>query len=177
MPQNEAQAVWFETHLKPHEAMLRAWLQSRFSDHSEIDDIIQEAFIRVLEANEASPIASPKAYLFATARNLALARWRHGNVAGQNSLAELDLSTILDDGAGVPDAVARAEELEILTKAIQSLPTRCRQILTLRKIYGLPQREVATRLGIAEHTVEAQGTIGLRKIAEFFERYQQRGGR
>jgi len=64
--------------------------------------------------------------------------------------------------------VARSQELEMLTQAIQSLPTRCRQILTLRKIYGLSQKEVAAELGISEHTVEAQGTIALRKLGEFF---------
>ena len=47
----------------------------------------------------------------------------------------------------------------------------------LRRIYGLPQKEVAARLGIAEHTVEAQATIGLRKLAEFFERLERRDGR
>jgi RNA polymerase sigma factor (sigma-70 family) len=176
VPQDELQALWFETHLKPHEAMLRSWLQARFSGDHETDDIMQDAFVRVLNVHQATSIASPKAYLFATARNLALARIRHGNLVAQHSLAERDLSAILDEAAGVPDTVAHSEELEILTKAIQSLPTRCRQILTLRKIYGLPQREVAQRMGIAEHTVEAQGTIGIRKIAEFFERYNRKGG-
>jgi RNA polymerase sigma-70 factor (ECF subfamily) len=75
----------------------------------------------------------------------------------------------LDESVDVPHTVARAQELELLTQAIQSLPTRCRQVLTLRKIYGLSQKEVAAQLGIAEHTVEAQGTIGLRKLAEYFE--------
>lgn len=175
MPQNEEQARWFEAHVRPHEEMLRAWLHSRFADRSEVDDVIQEAFLRILGAHQETPIASPKAYLFATARNVALARVRRRNVAGQYSLAEMDLAGVLDDAAGVPDTVARSEELEILTQAIQSLPKRCRQILTLRKIYGLPQREVAIRLGITEHTVEAQGTIGLHKIAEFFERYARKG--
>jgi RNA polymerase sigma-70 factor (ECF subfamily) len=73
----------------------------------------------------------------------------------------------------VAHEVARAQELELLTQAIQSLPTRCRQIITLRRIYGLPQKEVAAQLGISEHTVEAQGTIGLRKLTEFFERAER----
>ena len=72
------------------------------------------------------------------------------------------------------DEVARAQELELLTQAIQSLPTRCRQIITLRRIYGMSQKEVAAQLGIAEHTVEAQATIGLRKLAEYFERLERR---
>lgn len=169
-------AEWFATHVQPHEAMLRAWLRSRFPAEGEVDDIVQEAYARVLEARVTTVIESPKAFLFATARNLALGRLRrlqaHG---GATLLTDFDLESVLDESVDVPQTVARAQELELLTQAIQSLPTRCRQIITLRKIYGLPQKEVAAQLGIAEHTVEAQGTIGLRKLAEFFERIERRG--
>ena len=154
--------------------MLRAWLRSRFPAERDIDDIIQEAYARVLEARATTAIESPKAFLFATARNLALARFRRAQpLNGQNGLTEFDIESVLDESADVPNAVVRAQELEMLTQAIQSLPTRCRQVLTLRKIYGLSQKEVAAQLGITENTVEAQGVIGLRKIAEYFERLER----
>lgn len=170
-PQDPEAAAWFATHLQPHEPMLRAWLRSRFARPGDVDDVVQEAFVRVLHARQTGVIDSPKAFLFATARNLVLARLRHEAVAGlQDGLTESDASGVLDESADVPRAVSHAQELELLTQAIQSLPTRCRQIITLRKIYGLSQKEVAAELGISEHTVEAQGTIGLRKLAEYFER-------
>ena len=153
--------------------MLRAWLRSQFPAVRDVDDLVQEAMVRVLRAYEAGAIEAPKAFLFATARNLALMQLRHRRVERTDALAETDVSGILDESADVPGAVARTEELEILTQAIQSLPARCRQVVTLRKIYGLSQRDIATRLGISEHTVEAQGTIGLRKLAEFFERLER----
>lgn len=175
MPEDPEQAAWFFEHLQPHEQMLRAWLRSRFPRHFDIDDIVQDAFARVLRARQTMPLESPKAFLFATARNLALARLRHQQVAGDNSLAEIDAEGVLDETVDVGDTVARTQELEILTQAIQSLPTRCRQVITLRKIYGLSQKEVAAQLGIAEHTVEAQGAIGLRKIADYFQRLERQG--
>jgi RNA polymerase sigma-70 factor (ECF subfamily) len=172
-PADSEQLDWYNEHVRPHAAMLRAWLRSRFPAQSDLDDIVQEAVSRVLRARETTEIASPKAFLFATARNLVLARIRHQyTVAGETPLAEIGANDVLDESGDVPEAVARTEELEILTRAIQSLPTRCRQVITLRKIYGMSQREVAEQLGIAEHTVEAQGTIGLRKLAEFFERFE-----
>jgi len=58
--------------------------------------------------------------------------------------------------------------LQLLIQAIQSLPDRCRQVVTLRKIYGLSQKETAARLDITENTVEVQSAIGLRKCIEFF---------
>jgi RNA polymerase sigma-70 factor (ECF subfamily) len=177
-PQNPEDAAWFAAHVLPHEAMLRAWLRSRFPRETDLDDIVQEAFARLVQAHAGGTveIASPKAFLFATARNLALGRLRHDRVAGSGTvLTENEIEGVLDETADVPQAVARAQELELLTHAIQSLPARCRRIITLRKIYGLSQKEVAAQLGISEHTVEAQGTIGLRKLAAYFERHERKG--
>jgi RNA polymerase sigma factor (sigma-70 family) len=154
--------------------MLRLWLRGRFSSITDIDDIVQEAYMRVLHARNSVHIESPKAFLFATAQNVALGVIRQRKVRGTDVLAEMDTSGILDEEADILRSIDRSENLELLTEAVQSLPTRCRQILTLRKIYGLSQKEVAAQLGIAEHTVEAQGTIALRKIAAFFARSERR---
>ena len=154
--------------------MLRSWLKGQFPKVADVDDIVQEAFVRVLQARQTQAIASPKAFLFATARNLALGRVRHLKVESEFALTETASMGVCEESVDVAQAVARAQELELLTQAIQSLPARCRQIITLRRIYGLSQKEVAAELGIAEHTVEAQGTIGLRKLAEYFERLERR---
>ena len=166
---------WFSEHLQPHEHMLRAWLNSRFSDTGEVDDIVQEAIVRVLRAKEKTEIKSPKAFLFATARNLALGGIRKKAYRSEQNLADFNELDILDEDENIAATVTRNEELELLTKAIQSLPTRCRQIITLRKIYGMPQKEIAKELGISVNTVETQGTIGMRKLGEFFERIERLG--
>jgi len=166
---------WFTEHLQPHEGMLRAWLRSRFGDESDVDDIVQEALIRVLKAKEKTEIASPKAFLFATARNLALGGIRKKIYRSEQNLADYNEIDILDEDENIAATVSRSEELELLTKAIQSLPTRCRQIITLRKIYGLPQKDIARELGISVNTVETQGTIGMRKLGEYFEKIERHG--
>lgn len=170
-PQDPIEAAWFERELKPHEPMLRAWLKAQFGLPDDVDDVIQEAYIRVLRAHAQGEVKAPKAFLFATARNIVLMQLRHREVTRIETLTEDAFAGILDDSADVAAEVSRSQELELLTQAIQALPTRCRQILTLRKIYGLSQREVAQEMGISEHTVEAQGTIALRKLGEFFARH------
>lgn len=170
-PHDSESARWFVDEVMPHTDALRAWLCGRFPALGDVDDVVQESLARLLRVGASGPVASPKAFLFVTARNLALNHLRHQRIERPPGLAEVAIEGVLDDGAGVPDRVAHAEEFTHLIEAIQSLPDRCRQVVTLRKIYGLSQKEVAARLGISEHTVEAQGTIGLRKCIEYFRRH------
>jgi RNA polymerase sigma-70 factor (ECF subfamily) len=79
----------------------------------------------------------------------------------------------LEDNDNVAETAARNHEIEIMTEALQSLPERCRQIMTLRNVYGISQKDVAARLGISVRTVEAQVTIGIRRCTEFV-RHKQR---
>jgi RNA polymerase sigma factor (sigma-70 family) len=170
LPQNPDQARWFAEEILPQEPSLRSWLRARFPSLRDIDDLVQECYARLLQAHATGPVACPRAFLFVAARNLALNHLRHQRIERPAGVEEVDVLTVADGGAPVPDRVAHAEDFQILIQAIQALPERCRQIVTLRKIYGLSQKEVAARLAISEHTVEAQGSIGLRKCIEFFRR-------
>jgi RNA polymerase sigma-70 factor (ECF subfamily) len=172
MPPPDSQlGRWFAEEVLPHEPALRGWLRNRFPTLADADDLVQESYSRLLRARETGSIACAKAFLFVTARNLALNQLRHLRHERPQGVAEIDSSGVLDESAAIPESVARAEDLQLLIHAIQSLPERCRQIMTLRKIYGLSQKEVAAKLAISEHTVEAQGAIGLRKCIEYFRRH------
>jgi RNA polymerase sigma-70 factor (ECF subfamily) len=162
---------WFAEEVQPHEAALRSWLSGRFPGLQDIDDVVQETYARLLRARETGSIACPRAFLFVTARNFALNHLRHQRHEHPDGATEVDAATLLDERAAIPDSVAGAEDLRLLVQAIESLPARCRQIVTLRKIYGFSQKEVADRLGLSEHTVESQGGIGLHKCIAYFHRH------
>ena len=141
----------------------------------EIPEYAQRPTTLYLRANERvtqlSVSPSGRALLFTTGRNLALDELRRRQIVTFESVTEIADLPVYEDVPTAAEAAAHHQELEILTKAIQSLPDRCRQVLTLRKIYGLSQKEIAARLGIAEHTVEAQIATGMRKCAEFLARF------
>jgi len=151
--------------------MLRAWLKSHFPEGCEIDDVIQEAYLKVLKARERGELSSPKAFLFATARNLALDHLKSPKFSKTKYLEQSEFGEFADDSIGIPETVARNQELEILTKAVQSLPRRCRQAFTLAKIYGMSQKDIALKLGISERTVSAQLTIGIHKCVDFVDQH------
>ncbi len=157
--------------------MLRGWLQSRFPTECDIDDVLQESYLRVLKAKERDEVQSPKAFLFATARNLAVDRVRRLNIIRAESLMENDALSVLDEGEDISETVSRNQELEILTEAIQALPDRCRRIFTLRKVYGMSQSDIARKMGVSVYTVSAQLTIGVRKCTDFMESRCDRGKR
>lgn len=177
MPANhDPLAQWFAEEVLPHEAALRRWLTGKFPFLRDIDDLVQDCYTRLWRAHQTGPIACPRAFLFFVARNLALNRLRHQRCERSETAAAFDPRDILDEAMPVAESLAHAEDLQLLIRAIESLPSRCRQVITLRKIYGLSQREVAAELGLAVHTVEIQTGIGVRKCVEYFRRHGHRCG-
>ncbi|MBP8255672.1 MAG: RNA polymerase sigma factor [Opitutaceae bacterium] len=172
LPESE-QTRWFATEVQPHAASLRAWLRAQYPTLTDIDDLLQETFLRILRMRSLQPdgIHAVKSLLFTTARNLALDQLRRRQVIRFDELPDPESVQFAEDRPGVFEIVSRRQELNLLTEAIQALPERCRQVLTLRKIYGLSQREIAGQLGISEHTVESQVGTGVRRCAEYLAQF------
>lgn len=167
-PQNPELAQWFSEEIQPHEPKLRAWLMARFPSLRDVDDLIQETYLRLFRAQASGKASHAKAYLFATARNAALDRVRRNRIIAFEPLADSESSFVLPTTPDATESLDHDRELETLTAAIRSLPLRCRQVLVLRKHHGLSHQEIATRLGISPHTVNAQLTIAMLKCREFF---------
>lgn len=171
----KSESTWFVDEVLPHETDLRNWIAKRFSVITDVDDLVQEAYARLIKTHESGPIVNPRAFLFVVTRNLAMNRIRRYN-KGVAKTDDFDPINVVDQSIIPSEEAAQSEEVQILIQAIQSLPDRCRQVMTLRKIYGLTQKEVSKVLGISENTVETQGTIGLKKCVKYFQKlgYQTR---
>jgi RNA polymerase sigma-70 factor (ECF subfamily) len=167
---NPDQRPWFAEHVLPHEPALRNFLRAHYPSLTDVDDFVQETFLRVLRTHAAGAVESPRGLMFATARNLALDALRRRQVVGFEPMAENPESPVYMDVTDVAETVSKRQELELLTEAIQSLPDRCRQVVTLRAVYGLSQRDIAEKIGISENTVEKQLSKGIQRVAEFFAR-------
>ena len=160
-------ARWFAEEVEPHEFRLRTWLAGRFPRLRDHDDVVQDTYVRLFRARRAGAIRSVQGFLFTAARNAALDIFRRQRTAAADPLEAVAGARLVDEKPDAAECAAASQELELLTEAIRQLPERCRQVFTLRKIYGLSQREVAAHLGIAEHTVEAQMGKGARRCADY----------
>ena len=168
MPAPDVQLTrWFAEEVQPHESSLRGYLRGKFPEHPDIDDLIQETYARLLQAHAQQPVRSARSFLFATARNAAFDFFRRRGVVAIDGIANIDLLPVLEERPGVAETLCHDQELQFLAAGIQALPTRCRQVLTLVKIYGLPHREIAQQLGISEHTVSAQVAIGVLRLRDY----------
>jgi RNA polymerase sigma-70 factor (ECF subfamily) len=136
----------------------------------DVDDVVQESFLRIWKARAAHPIASVGAFLFRIARNVALDAVRERRDSPMESVGELGELSVCDEAADVRCAVSHTERMQLLIAAIDSLPMRCREIVILRKFKCVPQKEVAARLGISEKGVEIQVTRGVKRCEEFLRR-------
>jgi RNA polymerase sigma-70 factor (ECF subfamily) len=158
------QARWFAQEVQPHDAALRGYLRATFPWMHDVDDVVQESYLRIWKARASRPVQSARAFLFAVARHFALdllRRHRRSPVAAVGDLAALN---VVDDRPGVVATVGTAEKIRLLAAAVATLPPRCREVVMLCKIEGLSHREAAARLGLAEKTVDEHLLRGLRRL-------------
>lgn len=154
--------------MRPHESALRAYLRAMFPSLPDLDDLVQESYARLLRAREAGKVRYVKAFLFAIARNAALDFCRRRKVVSIDAVGDLTDLTVIDDRPNAAEIVNKQQELELLAQAVRSLPERCRQVLTLRLLYGLSHKEIAGKLAISDLTVKAQLAKGMRRCAAYF---------
>jgi RNA polymerase sigma factor (sigma-70 family) len=160
--------TWMAKEILVHERALRGYLSRFFKNVADIDDVVQETYAHLLDLNDlvSATVRNWHAFLFTSARNVALDRIRKARVVSFDTLVEMGSADVLDQTPSVDEGLNARQELTLLLDTIASLPDRCREVLTLRKLYGLPQREIARRLSITESTVEKHVAYGVRLCAE-----------
>jgi RNA polymerase sigma-70 factor (ECF subfamily) len=80
-------------------------------------------------------------------------------------VGDLDSMNVLVDEASPERVFGGRQVLHRLAQAFDHLPRRCREVVWLRRVGDLPQREVAQRMGISEKTVEKHLAKGMYLLA------------
>ena len=161
---------WFAEEVHAHDSSLKAYLRGSFPSVRDIDDVVQESYLRIWKARTGQPIQCARGFLFRVARNVALNLLSRERASPIDVVKDLGSLPVVDDRPTAAVNTCAREELLLLAQAIDALPARCREIVILRRIKNLPQKEIAARLGIAEETVEVQVARGVKRCGEYLRR-------
>lgn len=162
---------WFTDEVHAHESSLKSYLRMSFPSVRDVDDVVQESYLRIWKARLSRQIVSTKSFLFQVARNLAIDAIRHRQTAQTESLGEMGELPVVEDKPDSASRLCYQEKVELLAAAFLQLPPRCREIMTLRKLENASVREIAARLGVSEGTVENQITRGTKLCRDYLRRH------
>lgn len=166
---------WFTEEVHPHGAQLKSYLRGKFPGVRDVEDVVQESYLRIWQARAAHPIRSVKSFLFQIARHVAVDLVRRDRASPFISLGDLEISSVTDSGPDAAAALSDQERLDLLSDALVALPDRCRDVILLHKIHGLPQKEVALRLGVSPRTVENHCHQGLIRLENYMRTHGVHG--
>ena len=158
--------AWFVREVLPLEAILMQFLSRNWRNEADIADIRQDVYEQVCEAAQERLPENTKAFVFRTARNLIIDRFRHEQVVSIEAVPDLDAFEAAADTPSPERAAVARSELRRVEVAVESLPPRCREAIVLGRIEGLSAREIATRMGITEQAVSKHLKHGIRALAD-----------
>ncbi|MFZ0270085.1 RNA polymerase sigma factor [Caulobacter sp.] len=157
---------WFGARVLPHASGFRAYALRLTGDEGDAEDLVQEAYARVLSLADWRRLEAPERFVLTIIRNLAFERFRRAKVVGIRQIGVLDLETLPDPAPDAYVATTARQELDRVLAAMDRLPPQCRKVLTLRKIEALAPRDIAVRLGLSVSTVEKHLSKALRLLTE-----------
>nr|WP_189661867.1 sigma-70 family RNA polymerase sigma factor [Pseudomonas urmiensis] len=132
---------------------LVSFLSARLGNRQAAEDVIHDAYLRVLERNEPEQIENPRAFLYRTAMNLVIDRHRRHLVRKAEPLEVLDLDERWHSPAP-SQSMQLNQRLALMQRALDELSAPCRDSFLLRKLDGMSHQQIAEHLGISRSLVE-----------------------
>ena len=162
---------------------LGAFIARRISSPDEVDDILQEVFLRFVQTDAIDPVAQVAAWLFRAARNRIIDhRRKHREERLPVSCGECDeagglvdeITALLADDENSPEIeFMRAMVWEEVEKALDELPAPQRDVFWLTEMEGFTFRELAEDTGIPVATLLSRKHSAVKhlrsRLAELYE--------
>ena len=156
-------------------ARLLNFIQRRVPDPADAEDIVQEVFYELAEANRLlMPIEHVTGWLFRVARNRITDLWRKKKpqrfteAAGENEHGdELRLEDLLPSPEAGPEAMyVRGLLLDELALALEELPREQRDVFVAHELEGRSFKELAAESGVSVNTLLARKRYAVLHLRE-----------
>lgn len=160
--------IRFQAFFNKNAGLLRNFLYYKFGSLEEVDDVVQDAFIKLWDNCSKVTQATAKSYLFRIGINLSTSILRHHSVKlrHQKEVVSINKDTTNES----PEFVLEEKEFkQKLENAIASLPERQREVYLMNRIEGKTYREIAELSGVSVKAIEKlihKALVKLRKEIE-----------
>ncbi len=148
-------------------AEMLQYIARHVQDKATAEDLTQEVFLRAQRTENWPEIEDPRAYLFATARNLLTDHFRQRKAQQQDDILVFDEALYKEHGTSEEKRLEARSDLRMLATAIQSLPPRARKAFMLNRVYRFSYGEVGKMMRISPRTVEHHVAKGLHACAHY----------
>lgn len=144
--------VRFDALYREQAPRLRRWVDARLRSADEANDLVQDAFARLLGSDARHGLRQPEAFLNRIVRNLLIDRSRR--LSGRAQHVPVDETNAPVERATQADDMELEQMRERYRAAVGALPPRTREVFLLHRVEGVGYKEIATQLGISIRTVE-----------------------
>ena len=165
--------------VKREQARLRNFIRRRVPDPRDAEDVLQDVFYRLVEANQLlMPIEHVTGWLFRVARNRITDLFRKKRPENFSDLAVanqddevLSFEDLLPSPEAGPEAAfARRVLLEELESALEELPAEQRDVFMAHEFEGRSFQDLAAESGVSVNTLLARKRYALLHLRRRLQR-------
>jgi RNA polymerase sigma factor (sigma-70 family) len=118
------------------------------------EDVVQEAYLHLLQTGASARLEQPRAYLFRIAANIAVDAARKVKTRSRYADDEALFLGFVEAPVCPESEAVRTLEMRRFHASLAELPARCREAFVLNQIEGRTRAEIATKLGLSVRTVD-----------------------
>lgn len=144
-----------------YKSALKYFISGYLINSQDVDDVCQETFLRTYKSSLKKEVQKPKSFMFKIAKNLIISDFRRASTQLNEYVEDIDLVDSKIDLDNLESNLLAQEKLGVMCEAIASLPNKCRQVIVMRKVYGLATKDIAKRMNISTITVSNYITKGM----------------
>lgn len=133
---------------------LRRFVRRRVASREDAEDVIQEAFLRLLRYLADHEVENEERLLLAAAKNLAADSIRRRRTRDKTAIDYAVLAAAEQNCLTPEDEIYTQQRLHSVADALTLLPPRCREVFLLHRVDNLTYSQIAVRRGISMSAVE-----------------------
>ena len=178
VPHNDkpAREMGVESAFKTCEMALKRYLARYLHRREDIEDMVQETYLRAHKATQKRWVEYPKAYLFKVARTVALSELSKKMQQLTDYLEEIPAEEPGSDSS-IDEELIAEQRLSLYCDAVAELPPQCRRVFLMRKVQGMSHKEIAEELAITTSAVERNITRGVFQFQRYVNHKDQEQAR